>query len=157
MAGRPKSRARREAREKAKKKLKTKGEKMVDRCVQLASGVPVGEKLAAREFTREENTFIRKRGGMVGLEFYDRVTEKLECLVDVLADDLKERHKDMPPQNLAYALAIALDKVNVLKGRPQALTANVSVGFGPKERTREEILDILGGRAELSASEEEEA
>ena len=65
-----------------------------------------------------------------------------------LADDLAERHKDMPPQNLAIALGILIDKVNVMKGRPQALTANLNVGFGPKERSREDILRILGGERE---------
>jgi len=42
-------------------------------------------------------------------------------------------------------LGVLIDKVNVLKGRPQALTANLSMGFGAKERSREEILDILNG------------
>ena len=87
-------------------------------------------------------------------EFYERVTNKLQDLVDSLADDLKDRHHLMPPQNLAYALGVVIDKANVLSGRPQALTASVNMGFGPKKRTREEILSLLSGE-ELEEKEAE--
>jgi len=100
------------------------------------------------ELTKKMNSFLKDSTGMLAEEFYERVTGKLENLVDDLADDLAERHKDMPPQSLAIALGILIDKVNVMKGRPQALTANLNVGFGPKERSREDILRILGGERE---------
>ena len=132
-------------------------DKMVARAVQMATGdgapnLKVGnlverdaELVKAGELSDDTNKFLRERVGITSSEFYERVTSKMENLVDMLADDLAERHKDMPPQNLAYALGVALDKVNLLKGRPQAVTANVNLGFGPKQRSREEILSILSG------------
>jgi len=142
-------------RKKGRPPKKENPEKVVQRAVQLATG-NVGIDYTGRddlvkgsELTKKMNSFLQDSTGMLATEFYERVTGKLENLVDDLADDLAERHKDMPPQSLAIALGILIDKVNVMKGRPQALTANLNVGFGPKERSREDILRILGGEKEL--------
>ena len=64
------------------------------------------------------------------------------------------RHEDIPAQNIAYALGMVVDKVNTLKGRPQSVTANVNMGFGPKERTREEMIRILSGEQDLEEKDE---
>ena len=145
----------------SRKKAPVSADKMVARAVQLATGdgapnLKVGNMMdrdaalvKAGELSEDTNKFLRERVGILSGEFYERVTAKMENLVDMLADDLTERHKDMPPQNLAYALGIALDKVNLLKGRPQAVTANVNVGFGPKQRSREERLSILSGEQDM--------
>ena len=142
-------------RKKGRPARKENPEKVVQRAVQLATG-KVGIDYTGRddlvkgsELTKKMNSFLQDSTGMLAEEFYERVTGKLENLVDDLADDLAERHKDMPPQSLAIAWGILIDKVNVMKGRPQALTANLNVGFGPKERSREDILRILGGEKEL--------
>ena len=154
----------------AQKKAKKKGrppkkldpEKVIQRAVQLATGeVNVNYEgkehlVKGSEMTRDMNTFLRERTGMMAKEFYERVTAKLENLVDTLANDLAEKHDKIPPQSLAVALGIMLDKVNLLKGRPQALTANVNVGVGPKDRSREEILQILGGEKKVSEVDEGE-
>ena len=150
------------AKRKGRPPKKVDAEKVIDRVVQLATGrstqgrkdLDTRDDLVKRdELSSSVNSFLHARTGMVATEFYERVTEKLEGLVDDLADDLVKRHKDMPAQNLAYALGVVLDKVNVLKGRPQALTANMSVGFGPKERSREEILKFLSGEREEKEAE----
>ena len=107
------------------------------------------ELVKSEDLTKDMNRFLKDRTGMVVKEFYERVTGKLEALVDVLADDLMDKHDKVPPQSLPIALGIMLDKVNLLKGRPQALTANLSMGFGPKKRSRKEILEILGGEKPL--------
>ena len=129
-------------------------EKMVDRAVELATGDAGKTKnrldmeskpVKAEELSEKANKFLKEGAGIGVNEFYERVTNKLQDLVDSLADDLKERHHLMPPQNLAYALGVVIDKANVLSGRPQALTASVNMGFGPKKRTREEILSLLAG------------
>ena len=135
-------------------------DRVVKRAVQLASRkskvkVDTGVMVKAEEFSNPVNRFIRERTGMLEEEFFARVTTKLENLVDKLADDLDRRYKDMPPQNLAYAIGVLVDKVNVLRGRPQSVTANVSVGFGPKQRTRKEMLAILGGGEVIEVKAEE--
>ena len=130
---------------------KIPADKVVQRAVQLATG-EVGLNYDGRddlvrhdELSESVNSFLHARTGMLAKEFYERVTGKLEVLVDKLADDLLEKHDKIPPQSLPVSLGIILDKVNTLKGRPQTLTASVSMGFGPKERSREDILRILGG------------
>ena len=139
-------------------------EKMVDRAVELATGDAGKTKnrldteskpVKAEELSDKANRFLKEGAGIGASEFYTRVTAKLQDLVDSLADDLKERHHEMPPQNLAYALGVVIDKANVLSGRPQALTASVNMGFGPKKRSREEILSLLTG--EDGESDEKEA
>ena len=134
-------------------------EKLIQRAVQVASketsrGRP--DLVKRDELSKSVNSFLHARTGMLATEFYERVTAKLEGLVDDLADDLVKRHRDMPAQNLAYALGVVLDKVNALKGRPQAFTANLSVGFGPNKRSREEILAFLSGESEEKVVEEVE-
>ena len=139
-------------------------EKMVDRAVELATGDAgktvnrldmESKPVKAEELSESANKFLKEGAGIGASEFYTRVTAKLQDLVDSLADDLKERHHLMPPQNLAYALGVVIDKANVLSGRPQALTASVNMGFGPKKRSREEILSLLTG--EDGESDEKEA
>ena len=138
-------------------------EKMVDRAVELATG-DAGKTVnrldmetkpvKAEELSDSANKFLKEGAGIGVSEFYTRVTAKLQDLVDSLADDLKARHHLIPPQNLAYALGVVIDKANVLSGRPQALTASVNLGFGPKRRSRAEILSLLTGEED---SLEEEA
>ena len=101
--------------------------------------------MKSSDLQEDMNKFLNDRTGMVAKEFYERVTGKLEGLVELLAEDLGERYKDMPPQNLAYALGVLIDKVNVLKGRPQALTANLNMGFGHEKLSREEVVERLVG------------
>ena len=143
------------AKRKGRPPKKVDAGKVVQRAVQLATG-EVGidfddrdELVKSEDLTKDMNRFLKDRTGMVVKEFYERVTGKLEALVDVLADDLMEKHDKVPPQSLPIALGIMLDKENLLKGRPQALTANLSMGFGPKKRSRKEILEILGGEKPL--------
>ena len=69
----------------------------------------------------------------------------MQNLVDYLLDDLKERYKDIPAQNIAYSLGVLMKEVNNLNGRPQTLTSSINFGFGPKNRSREEVLELLGG------------
>ena len=123
---------------------------MVQRAVQLATG-QVGKGIERRddlvkseELSDSMNSFLHARTGMFAEEFYERVEAKLELLVDKLADDLLEKHDKIAPGSLPVALGIIIDKVNNLKGRPQTTTANLSVGFGPSGRSREDILKILG-------------
>ena len=148
------------AQKKAKKKgrppKKLDAEKVIQRAVQLATGeVNMNYEgkdhlVKGSEMTREMNTFLRERTGMMAKEFYERVTAKLEDLVDTLANDLAEKHDKIPPQSLAVALGIMLDKVNLLKGRPQALTANVSMEFGKKKRSVKECVELLSGERKIT-------
>ena len=153
------------AKRKGRPPKRVDAEKLIQRAVQVASkDTTQGRKdlserpdlVKSDELSQSVNSFLHARTGMLAKEFYERVTAKLEGLVDDLADDLVKRHKDMPAQNLAYALGVVLDKVNALKGRPQAFTANLSVGFGPNKRSREEILAFLSGESEEKVVEEVE-
>jgi len=139
------------AKRKGRPPKKVDPEKVIQRAVQLATG-EVGIDFEGRDdlvkssdLQEDMNKFLNDRTGMVAKEFYERVTGKLEGLVELLAEDLGERYKDMPPQNLAYALGVLIDKVNVLKGRPQALTANLNMGFGHEKLSREEVVERLVG------------
>lgn len=162
-----KSTKKRLAREKERElKSPVNTDKMVARAVQLATGdaapnLKLGNMVdrdaalvKAGELSQDTNTFLRERVGIFSADFYERVTAKLENLVDLLADDLVRRHEDIPAQNIAYALGMVVDKVNTLKGRPQSVTANVNMGFGPKERTREEMIRILSGEQDLEEKDE---
>ena len=133
---------------------KTAGDRLVTRAVQLAVGdddgrrthrVVEGELVPAEEFPAEVDAILLERTGVVREEFYKRVTDKMQGLVDNLLDDLKDRYKDIPPQNIAYSLGVLMKEVNNLNGRPQTLTSSINFGFGPKNRSREEVLELLEG------------
>ena len=138
---------------------KLDADKVVRRAVQMATGGISCENredlVRSDELSESVNSLLHARTGMLAHEFYDRVTAKLELLVDKLADDLLEKHDKITPNSLPVSLGIILDKVNNLKGRPQAVTANLSMGFGPKNRTREDILRILGNEEEAEKVEPE--
>ena len=94
---------------------------------------------------------------MLREEFYTRVTDKMQGLVDDMLEDLKERYKEIPPQNIAYSLGVLMKEVNNLNGRPQTLTSSINFGFGPKNRSREEVIALLSGEASKVSSEEADA
>ena len=141
-------------RKRKKAPKRTAGDRLVNRAVQLAVAddearsnhrVTEGEMISGDEFPAEGDAMLWERTGMVREEFYKRVTDKMQNLVDDLLDDLKERYKDIPAQNIAYSLGVLMKEVNNLNGRPQTLTSSINFGFGPKNRSREEVLELLGG------------
>ena len=153
MSGRKRSPKKKPLSERTTKK-KTAGDRLVTRAVQLAVGdddgrrthrVVEGELVPAEEFPAEVDAMLLERTGVVREEFYKRVTDKMQGLVDNLLDDLKDRYKDIPPQNIAYSLGVLMKEVNNLNGHPQTLTSSINFGFGPKNRSREEVLELLEG------------
>ena len=93
-----KSTKKRLAREKERElKSSVNTDKMVARAVQLATGdaapnLKLGNMVdrdaalvKAGELSQDTNTFLRERAGIFSADFYERVTAKLENLVDLLA------------------------------------------------------------------------
>ena len=116
-------------------------DKMIDAAVKRATCQPGVSR--TDELSRSADQFLVERTGMLQEEFFSRVGAKLEQIVDLLTQDLIEKHDQIPPQNLPYALAVALDKANLLAGRPQALTAQLNVGLGSTGRSREDVVKAL--------------
>jgi len=134
-------------------KKKTMGDRLVERAVQVsvaddearANHRLAGELVPKEEFPAEVDAVLLEHTDMLREEFYTRVTDKMQNLVDVVLDDILECYKEIPPQNKAYTLSVLMKEVNNLNGRPQTLTSSINFGFGPKNRSREEVIALLSG------------
>lgn len=93
--------------------------------------------------TESADKFLADRTGMLQEEFFTRVGERLEGIIDMILGDFEEKHHLIPPQNLPYAFGVLMDKASVIAGRPQALTAQLNVGLGRDGMSREEVVAML--------------
>jgi len=89
--------------------------------------------------------FLRYRLDMTEQEFLNKVTSKLS---DMVADSLNTLHNkldEIPPQNLAYAVAVLMDKFLTVSGRPSNITASANVTLGASDMSPDQVRSILKG------------
>ena len=89
--------------------------------------------------------FLRYRLDMTEQEFLNKVNSKLS---DMVADSLNTLHNkldDIPPQNLAYAVAVLMDKFLTVSGRPSNITASANVTLGASDMSPDQVRSILKG------------
>ena len=89
--------------------------------------------------------FLRYRMDMSEQEFLNKVNSKLS---DMVADSLNTLHNkldDIPPQNLAYAVAVLMDKFLTVSGRPSNITASANVTLGASDMSPDQVRSILKG------------
>ena len=89
--------------------------------------------------------FLRYRLDMTEHEFLNKVNSKLS---DMVADSLNTLHNNLdeiPPQNLAYAVAVLMDKFLTVSGRPSNITASANVTLGASDMSPDQVRSILKG------------
>ena len=89
--------------------------------------------------------FLRYRLDMTEQEFLNKVNSKLS---DMVADSLNTLHNkldEIPPQNLAYAVAVLMDKFLTVSGRPSNITASANVTLGASDMSPYQVRSILKG------------
>ena len=89
--------------------------------------------------------FLRYRLDMTEQEFLNKVNSKLS---DMVADSLNTLHNkldEIPPQNLAYAVAVLMDKFLTVSGRPSNITASANVTLGSSDMSPDQVRSILKG------------
>ena len=89
--------------------------------------------------------FLRYRLDMTEQEFLNKVNSKLS---DMVADSLNTLHNkldEIPPQNLAYAVAVLMDKFLTVSGRPSNITASANVTLGASDMSPDQVRSILKG------------
>ena len=89
--------------------------------------------------------FLRYRLDMTEQEFLNKVNQKLS---DMVADSLNTLHSkldEIPPQNLAYAVSVLMDKFLTVSGRPSNITASANVTLGSSEMSPDQVRSILKG------------
>ena len=87
--------------------------------------------------------FLRYRLDMTEQEFLNKVNSKLS---DMVADSLNTLHNkldEIPPQNLAYAVAVLMDKFLTVSGRPSNITASANVTLGASDMYPDQVRPIL--------------
>ena len=118
-------------------------DKMIEVAVKRATCQPGVTKQEG--MTASADKFLSDRTGMLQEEFFQRVGAKLNVIVGLLLDDLIEKHDLIPAASLPVAAGIMIDKANNVAGRPQALTAQLNVGLGATNLSREDIVAALTG------------
>ena len=97
------------------------------------------------EIRKSIGLFLRYRLDMTEQEFLNKVNHKL---ADMVADSLNTLHNkldEIPPQNLAYAVAVLMDKFLTVSGRPSNTTASANVTLGSSDMSPDQVRSILKG------------
>ena len=97
------------------------------------------------ELRQSIGNFLRYRLAMTEQEFLNKVNNKLS---DMVADSLNTLHNkldEIPPQNLAYAVAVLMDKFLTVSGRPSNITASANVTLGSSDMSPDQVRSILKG------------
>ena len=89
--------------------------------------------------------FLRYRLDMTEQEFLNQVNSKLSNMVADSLNTLHSKLDDIPPQNLAYAVSIVMDKFLTVSGRPSNITASANVTLGASDMSPNEVAKILKG------------
>lgn len=88
---------------------------------------------------------LRYRLNMTEQEFLNKVNEKLSNMVGDSLNVLHEKLDQIPPQNLAYAVSIIMDKFLTVSGRPSNITASANVTLGQSDMSPDKVREILKG------------
>ena len=89
--------------------------------------------------------FLRYRLDMTEQEFLYKVNSKLSDMVADSFNTLHNKLDEIPPQNLAYAVAVLMDKFLTVSGRPSNITASANVTLGASDMSPDQVRSILKG------------
>jgi hypothetical protein len=89
--------------------------------------------------------FLRYRLDMTEQEFLNQVNSKLSTMVADSLNTLHSKLEEIPPQNLAYAVAVLMDKFLTVSGRPSNITASANVTLGASDMSPDQVRSILKG------------
>jgi len=89
--------------------------------------------------------FLRYRLDMTEQEFLNQVNSKLSNMVADSLNTLHSKLDEIPPQNLAYAVAVLMDKFLTVSGRPSNITASANVTLGASDMSPDQVRSILKG------------
>lgn len=89
--------------------------------------------------------FLRYRLDMTEQEFLHQVNSKLSTMVADSLNTLHSKLDEIPPQNLAYAVAVLMDKFLTVSGRPSNITASANVTLGASDMSPDQVRSILKG------------
>ncbi len=109
------------------------------------------------EIRKSIGLFLRYRLDMTEQEFLNKVNSKLS---DMVADSLNTLHNkldEIPPQNLAYAVAVLMDKFLTVSGRPSNITASANVTLGASDMSPDQVRSILKGATKEVKKQPKEA
>ena len=101
------------------------------------------------ELRQSVANFLRYRLDMTEQEFLNQVNGKLSNMVGDALNILHSKLDDIPPQNLAYAVSIIMDKFLTVSGRPSNITASANV--------TDQVRDILKGASKTVKEQPTEA
>ena len=97
------------------------------------------------ELRKSIGNFLRYRLDMTEQEFLNQVNSKLSNMVADSLNTLHSKLDDIPPQNLAYAVSIVMDKFLTVSGRPSNITASANVTLGASDMSPDKVAQILKG------------
>ena len=109
------------------------------------------------ELRQSVANFLRYRLDMTEQEFLNQVNTKLSRMVGDSLNVLHSKLDDIPPQNLAYAVAVLMEKFLTVSGRPSNITASANVTLGASDMSPEQVRTILKGASKTVKEQPTEA
>ena len=101
--------------------------------------------------------FLRYRLDMTEQEFLNQVNSKLSRMVSDALNTLHSKLDEIPPQNLAYAVAVLMEKFLTVSGRPSNITASANVTLGASDMSPDQVRTILKGASKTVKEQPTEA
>ena len=101
--------------------------------------------------------FLRYRLDMTEQEFLNQVNSKLSRMVSDALNTLHSKLDEIPPQNLAYAGAVLMEKFLTVSGRPSNITASANVTLGASDMSPDQVRTILKGASKTVKEQPTEA
>ena len=109
------------------------------------------------ELRNSVGNFLRYRLDMTEQEFLNQVNSKLSEMVADSLNTLHNKLDEIPPQNLAYAVAVLMDKFLTVSGRPSNITASANVTLGASDMSPDQVRSILKGATKEVKKQPKEA
>lgn len=109
------------------------------------------------ELRQSVANFLRYRLDMTEQEFLNQVNNKLSNMVGDSLNILHSKLDEIPPQNLAYAVSIIMDKFLTVSGRPSNITASANVTLGQSDMSPDQVREILKGASRTVKEQPTEA
>ena len=119
----------------------------VTAAVDIAKGMTVRKAQEVHSgLSHDDVRFCRRWVKASAEEFTDAIKVELRRTLGMLLEEIQGRIEKIPPSSLGVTYGILQDKLSNLELRPSSIQAKLNVGFGPKNRSREEIVAILSGQ-----------
>ena len=125
--------------------------------VDVAKGMTVRKAQEVHtSLSHDDVRFCRRWVKASAEEFTEAIRVELRRSCGMLLEEIQKRIEKIPPSSLAMTYGILTDKLAALEMMPSTIRANLNVGFGPRNLSREEVVAALTGKKDPEKEKQED-